>query len=990
MRLNSGRIALYFGPNLRFYFTNPARRLHRFSIIIEIPHHMSLRFRHLTACLLLACLALLPARAEFELIEESDFQVKRTSENVLVPHRFVVRFTPRQAVDRGEEGSLSSRQSCLIAIPGATAPIERSSWSLRAFTIDERGRTPISPIDRLVIFSLQPVQMGKLFGLRLGVSIPEDKTLFVDEYLNYNEIKELEIHLSSYSEYGKVSGRQSTPLKQDSAMARMTRSLFINGDSVESLTEPQAAIDVTRGGAPTLPQPQGSLRLPYEGGDEILAVPMADIGVTSATFLNALYSYQGTPIQPGNILDDENLWIYAPRRHTLQDRNDNIFVEPDVSPTPSAGLATRNAFGLLSPQGVEVVQQRREETRFITRYQRNGPMTLGDRFVAHLAFAGDSFTLPLYIFDQLTTTEVRLRVESWGNNVTTANPDHNADYTFAGIDLPRASWDGRTQHIADETIQLSEIPTTYTLDFTHAIDSNSPFDGFNTDLQLLRSVTLDWTGYPRVDFDLKGTVDVPPTSGGEQQLVTIGGFPVGTTADDLILLDVTRTTEPIRLVNPSTFASTLPDGSPAVAVEFEAGGDGGTFFVQAKSAVKSFDPVVPSELLPEPFPLGARLRGIYVRDAIYEETLAPLVEMRGPGILEMTPQATYDAYNNGQQSPDAIRQALIDLIEAHSNRNDLPSILLVGYGSLDPRDYLGLDKGYPQLPNYPKLGVASVNGFEFISDVPYELLFGDDVLPDMLVSRIPARTTETLRIAVERAVAHEAIRDDLISEDRPAVFIADDEASFVQTVDLWASQWAATSHTSFNVYVPNDVSEAVEERAFVFDALTTAPSGLSFISYVGHGGRDIWGGEKIMNSTFPPDIATQGKWPVVAVFNCFNGDYAHPTYTGEPLCEAWMFATNPTDPNEIRGAIANIAPTGADTLFPQSLFAQTMLDVLTQDLDVRPRTVGELMAQTRGIYLTNFPEHFRTAEEFMLFGDPDSHLTIDFDNQAGTWYIRIY
>src|SRR5690606_23734713 len=67
----------------------------------------------------------------------------------------------------------------------------------------------------------------------------------------------------------------------------------------------------------------------------------------------------------------------------------------------------------------------------------------------------------------------------------------------------------------------------------HSVPMDSPGDG-TLDLQNLNLVTVTWTGYPRIGAD--GRCELQFSSAGTPRLATIGGFPAGTTAADVVLL----------------------------------------------------------------------------------------------------------------------------------------------------------------------------------------------------------------------------------------------------------------------------------------------------------------------------------------------------------------------------------------------------------------------------------------------------------------------
>ncbi len=64
-------------------------------------------------------------------------------------------------------------------------------------------------------------------------------------------------------------------------------------------------------------------------------------------------------------------------------------------------------------------------------------------------------------------------------------------------------------------------------------------------------------------------------------------------------------------------------------------------------------------------------------------------------------------------------------------------------------------------------------------------------------------------------------------------------------------------------------------RAQILDAFN---QGLSFMSYVGHGGAAVWAGENMLNSQDPESLQAQSRQPVVLTMNCLNGYFVAPNY----------------------------------------------------------------------------------------------------------------
>ncbi|HNM47964.1 MAG TPA: hypothetical protein PKH51_13170, partial [Candidatus Sumerlaeota bacterium] len=337
---------------------------------------------------------------------------------------------------------------------------------------------------------------------------------------------------------------------------RIAKSIFINGGEVET-----APLTSAQRSARSLPSPLAPYRITYALGDEIIQTPMADID--GATTGSLHLSHHGNTVSVGGAFGG-NAWFYAPRRNTLTDLSDSIFAASDAAPAPQ--VASRPAFPTLAPGNAEIAIARTRTFDVQAEYQQSANQQPGTRFVYWRNFANNSYSRDLLLNDVVTSNTVGYEFRLIGyNQTTTENPDHTVNMHLAGVTLPQQQWEGRTVYTFNGTMNLNTIPVNK-IQVTHQI----PAAGY-ADLQFLDIVKLDYTAYPRINDRGIGTVDVP--AGATPQLRTIGGFPAGTTAADVILLDITDPLAPVRLLSPSTFIDT----NGTVAIEFEVPAAGGTF-----------------------------------------------------------------------------------------------------------------------------------------------------------------------------------------------------------------------------------------------------------------------------------------------------------------------------------------------------------------------------------------------------------------------------
>jgi hypothetical protein len=134
-------------------------------------------------------------------------------------------------------------------------------------------------------------------------------------------------------------------------------------------------------------------------------------------------------------------------------------------------------------------------------------------------------------------------------------------------------------------------------------------------------------------------------------------------------------------------------------------------------------------------------------------------------------------------------------------------------------------------------------------------------------------------------------------------------------------------------------------------------AGASYLSYVGHGGIQLWAQENIFNTGDVVGLADQSQQPLVLTLNCLNGYFHFPYF--DSLSEALLKV-------EGKGAIAAFSPSGLSLDEPAHLFHKALLSEL---LSGRHARLGDAVLAAQATYAESgaFPELLRI---YQLFGDP--------------------
>lgn len=734
-----------------------------------------------------------------------------------------------------------------------------------------------------------------------------------------------------------LTGKGGISLSPDDG--EITRGLFLNGDQLIP-TRPKT-------GKSALPTPPAPYRVRYTLGEKLAHLVIPD-QLSSPTIR---LTHQGRLLS----WDPESSMVYLPERTNIQtDQHDVVFVGQNPA-QPSPTMATRDAFTTLTPQGVEVALERSRYFRRPKTYQRSTPLPIGERIVEFRVQRNETRTEHYPFRDRLTSPTVTIEVTSVGLNTLPAfDPDHYAAFSLGGIPAPEyATWKGRTVNTFSFSadLELTEYPggPNQRVQFIHHVP---PIPGGpNADVQVHKSVTLSWLGYPRIGQQRDIRLEVPPIGTGPRRL-TVGGFPTGTQPSDVILVDVTNDANPVIIANPVPFT----DASGTVAFEWENSGGGAVYHIALRSHMMLPITPMPTDSLPT-LPTTT-LRGIYVTPKEYQENIKVLLDHRGPGFVLLDPDAAYDIYSHGQESPDAIRQALAALIDAAPIAMEFPSIVLVGHATFDHRNHLGLITA-PQIPTFVDESIDTAFTIENCVDFPYALLFGDDNFVDAHVSRFPALTTMELDHMVSRTITMELMADELTDMNRPGVFVYDNDPGFLLDRQTWINKWSWTNRPLREVIL--DGSDINIKKQQFASHMAESPRGPAFVTYVGHGNNTVWASPNLVRAADVNEIDTANGYPFITTFTCLNSYYAFPGASVRSLAERWLLAPMGS------GASASYAPCSVDFYSAQKIKLGAFMDLIS-DWE-RPASIGGMVTRARLAFATTAPHLTLTNREYLLFGD---------------------
>jgi hypothetical protein len=306
-----------------------------------------------------------------------------------------------------------------------------------------------------------------------------------------------------------------------------------------------------------------------------------------------------------------------------------------------------------------------------------------------------------------------------------------------------------------------------------------------------------------------------------------------------------------------------------------------------------------------------------------------------------------DEFGHGQPSAGAIKAFLA--FAFHSWTRPSPRyVLLLGDSSYDPRNFIGTSQPSPLPALWSKTSYLWT-----VSDPELAAVNGEDELPDLAIGRLPATTVEQAQTLVDKLIAWEESGQGLAGA---ATLVADNPdlaGDFEQNAHDIATSFLAERS---ELLLLRELG--AETRPRIQAALD---NGLSYLSYVGHGGAAVWASENVWNSWDAASLQAQSRQPLLLTLNCLNGYFVAPAF--DSLSESLVKA-------EGRGAIAAFSPSGLSLDLPAHQYHRALMAELTSGQHDR---LGDALLAAQKAYAQSglMPE---LLSIYHLLGDPATRI----------------
>jgi hypothetical protein len=349
------------------------------------------------------------------------------------------------------------------------------------------------------------------------------------------------------------------------------------------------------------------------------------------------------------------------------------------------------------------------------------------------------------------------------------------------------------------------------------------------------------------------------------------------------------------------------------------------------------------------------------------QPLAAMHSANGLSVRVVDVQAIYDLFSDGSVSADAIRSYLAYAYSTY--QAPAPTyVLLVGDGSVNSRSYPldGVTLRANLIP--PFFGGFDAWGGVSISDNSFVRVQGDDLLGEMIISRLPVNDASQASTVVNKILQYPST----FPQNRAlnTLWIADNPDS---AGDFHAAteETLAPLQPQFQVdrvYLCTPGVNNCPSDPWIYTDVTVARAavvnkwnqGNVLLHFTGHGSYTTWAHEHLFRVYWIDQLSNATALPFLLVSSCTNGYFASERWDG--IDEGLLRAGG-------RGTIGGFAGVTFDTMLPQTHLLTDFMEAVMHDGITQPGAAATL-ARARTYAALPYPENERTAVGHGLTGDP--------------------
>ena len=355
------------------------------------------------------------------------------------------------------------------------------------------------------------------------------------------------------------------------------------------------------------------------------------------------------------------------------------------------------------------------------------------------------------------------------------------------------------------------------------------------------------------------------------------------------------------------------------------------------------------------------------------QQLADTHTANGLSVRLVNVQEIYDLYSDGSVSAAAIRSYLAYAYSAY--QTPAPTyVLLIGDGSVNSRGYAVSGVVNPRLNWIPPF----YGGFDYwsgasVSDNGYVRVQGDDLLGEMIVSRLPVNNPSETTTVVNKIIQYPLTFPQ--SRKLNTLWVADnpdfDNPGSGTQFHMATEETLSPLQEQFqvdriffcvpgtNVCPPDPwiYTDIVAARAAVVSKWN---QGHVLVHFTGHGSMTTWAHEQLFRVYWINQLNNAAALPFLLVSSCTNGYFVSERYDG--IDEGLLRASG-------RGTIGGFTGVTFDTLPPQTHLLTHFVEAVMHDGITQPGAAATV-ARARTFAALTYPDNERSAVGHSLTGDP--------------------
>lgn len=366
----------------------------------------------------------------------------------------------------------------------------------------------------------------------------------------------------------------------------------------------------------------------------------------------------------------------------------------------------------------------------------------------------------------------------------------------------------------------------------------------------------------------------------------------------------------------------------------------------------------------------------------------PLADYRagkGLDVKVIDQQDLYNAFTDGIFHPLAVKEFLR---YAFANWSKPPLyVLLVGDGHWNFHGspiYASTSNYFPPNLSWVDPWQGEVDSSSLLANV-----VGTDILPDVMIARLPVNSIQEIANYTNKVISYEA--QGVQPWQRNLLYVADNipdvTGDFVYFSNAIAADYQRPGFITTKIYendygCPTVTGNLCPQVNYAITS-TLSSSGAMLVSFIGHASLDRWTHEHIFlnrSRTFPAmtlasSISTMNnpdRLPVILSMTCLDGYWIYPDNISDPARSIGPQSSIIEDLQRVgaKGSVGAFSPTGLGVATGHDALERGFLDSLFIEGDWR---LGAA-AQSAKMRLFLSGSNFDLLNTFTIFGDPALQL----------------